>query len=183
MTGSRAATRYAKAILGYAQEQGLLESVHGDMLRVTEVVKENEELRSLIESPVIKAELKKNVLSQVFGDFSEASDKLMALLLENNRIEIFGMVAEKFMVLYDELKGKENAVVTTAIPLSEELEAKVLAKVQELTSKEVTLENVVDEEIIGGFILRVGDVQYDASIANKLNNLKRDFIHKAVVSA
>lgn len=183
MTGSRAATRYAKAILGYAQEQGVLEAVHGDMLNVSEVVNGNQDLRSLIESPVIKANLKKSVLKEVFSDFSDATDRLIALLLENKRIEILGLVADKFIVLYDELKGKEKAVVTTAVALTDELEAKVLAKVKEITAKDVTLENVVDENIIGGFILRVGDKQYDASIANKLNNLRRDFLNKAVVSA
>ncbi|WP_224488238.1 ATP synthase F1 subunit delta [Robertkochia flava] len=183
MTGSRAATRYAKAILGYAQEHGALETVHGDMLNVIRVVEENEDLRSLIESPVIKANLKMSILKEVFSDFSDSAERLVALLMENNRIEILGLVAQKFVVLYDELKGKEKAVVTTAVPLTGDVEAKILAKVRELTSKEVTLENVVDEAIIGGFILRVGDQQYDASIANKLNNLKRDFLNQAVVSA
>jgi F-type H+-transporting ATPase subunit delta len=51
----------------------------------------------------------------------------------------------------------------------------VLAKVKELTGKTTEIENTVDESILGGFILRVGDLQYDASIANKLNNLKREF--------
>ncbi|MBL7471783.1 ATP synthase F1 subunit delta [Robertkochia sediminum] len=183
MTGSRAATRYAKAVLGYAQEQGLLASVQSDMLKIVKVIEENEELKAFIESPVIKAELKSGVLREIFADLSDASHKLMALLLENKRVELLGMVAEKFTVLYDELEGKQNAMVTTAVPLTKELEAKVLAKVQELTGKDITLENVIDEAIIGGFVLRVGDMQYDASIANKLNNLKRDFINKAVVSA
>ncbi len=71
-------------------------------------------------------------------------------------------------------------MVTTAVPLTEELEAKVLAKVQALTGKDVSLEKIVDESLIGGFILRVGDKQFDASISNKLNNLKRDFLNQTV---
>jgi len=59
--------------------------------------------------------------------------------------------------------------------MTDKLEAKVLAKVKELTSKSVELENIVDDTIIGGFILRIGDKQYNASVANKLNNLKREF--------
>ena len=66
-------------------------------------------------------------------------------------------------------------MVTTAVPLTDDLNAKVLAKVKELTGKEAVIENKVDESILGGFILRVGDMQYNASIANKLNNLKRTF--------
>jgi F-type H+-transporting ATPase subunit delta len=76
----------------------------------------------------------------------------------------------------------EVATVTTAVPLTKELEAKVLAKVKELTGNDVSLENKIDENIIGGFILRVGDLQYNASIANKLNTLKREFTNNTYVS-
>jgi F-type H+-transporting ATPase subunit delta len=73
------------------------------------------------------------------------------------------------------LKGTQIAKVTTAVPLTEALKTKVLAKVKELTKKDVEVINIIDESILGGFILRVGDIQYNASIANKLNNLKREF--------
>ena len=87
----------------------------------------------------------------------------------------FGTVATQYVALYDVAKGKEKAIVTTAIPLSGALNKQVLAKVKELTGKEAMLKNIVNSDIIGGFILRVGDIQYDASIANKLNVLKRQF--------
>ncbi|HRV54460.1 MAG TPA: F0F1 ATP synthase subunit delta, partial [Mangrovimonas sp.] len=64
---------------------------------------------------------------------------------------------------------------TTAVPMTNDLEIKVLAKVKELTPKSVELHNVIDESILGGFILRIGDKQYNASIANKLNKLRREF--------
>ena len=67
-------------------------------------------------------------------------------------------------------------MVTTAIPLTDDLKSKVLAKAKELTGKDVTIKNIVEASIIGGFILRIGDIQYNASIANKLNKLKREFI-------
>jgi F-type H+-transporting ATPase subunit delta len=77
--------------------------------------------------------------------------------------------------LFDESQGIQIAKVTTAIPLTTKLEAKVLAKVKELTGNHAEVQNTVDESILGGFILRVGDIQYNASIANKLNKLKREF--------
>ena len=86
-----------------------------------------------------------------------------------------GDVAVKYNQLYDQQRGSEVATVTTAVPLTDELEIKVLAKVKELTNKAVELENIVDESILGGFILRMGDKQYNASIANQLNKLKREF--------
>ena len=85
-------------------------------------------------------------------------------------------MAASYIDIYNEAKGVKVAKVTTAVELSKELEAQVLAKVKEMTgSDQVTIENTVDEDIIGGFILRVGDLEYNASIANKLGNLKREF--------
>jgi F-type H+-transporting ATPase subunit delta len=93
----------------------------------------------------------------------------------NKRVDILGQVATQFGILYDLANNKENAFVTTAIPMTSELETKVMAKLKTLTTKEVTLSNTVDENILGGFILRVGDQQYDASVSNQLNTLKRKF--------
>jgi F-type H+-transporting ATPase subunit delta len=67
------------------------------------------------------------------------------------------------------------AKVTTAFPITAELEAKVLSKIKEFSSKKITLINTVDPAIIGGFILRMGDQQYNASVANRLQQLKREF--------
>jgi F-type H+-transporting ATPase subunit delta len=73
-------------------------------------------------------------------------------------------------------------MVTSAIPLTKEMDEKILTKVKEITGKEVTIENVVNSDIIGGFILRIGDIQYDASIAHKLQVLKRQFDHESYIS-
>jgi F-type H+-transporting ATPase subunit delta len=78
-------------------------------------------------------------------------------------------------VIYDSLKGIEVAKVTTAVPLTEELNQQVLQKVIEITGKQATIESLINPDIIGGFILRVGDIQYDTSVANKLQVLKRQF--------
>ena len=96
-------------------------------------------------------------------------------LISNKRINLLDDIAEQYAILFDESQGKQLAVVTTAIPLTDELRSKVLAKVNDLTKNEVIIENKIDESIIGGFILRLGDLQYNASIANQLNTLKRSF--------
>jgi F-type H+-transporting ATPase subunit delta len=72
------------------------------------------------------------------------------------------------------MNGIEVAQVTTAIPMDAALEAKVLAKIATLSDKKITIENIVDASIIGGFILRIGDKQYNASVANRLQVLKRE---------
>jgi F-type H+-transporting ATPase subunit delta len=73
------------------------------------------------------------------------------------------------------LNGIEVAKVTTAFPITPDLEAKVLAKIKEFSTSKITIENIIDPSIIGGFILRIGDQQYNASVANRLQELKREF--------
>ena len=73
------------------------------------------------------------------------------------------------------MKGIQVAYVTTAVPLTPELEAQVLAKIKQVSDKEITIVNEINKDLIGGFIIRLGDMQFNASIANKLSQLKREF--------
>jgi F-type H+-transporting ATPase subunit delta len=176
MSGSRAAVRYAKAILSFALEQNKEVEVNNDMLLIASTINENRDLQVLLDNPVLKSDLKKSTLKEVFASkVSSLSIGLIDLLIDNKRLAIIKEVADKYTVLYDKLKGIEVAKVTTAIPLTKELNAQVLKKVKEITGKEATIENNVNPDIIGGFILRIGDVQYDASISNKLKVLRRQF--------
>lgn len=178
MKGTRAALRYAKAILNLAKENGNETEVNKDMLFVSKTIEENNDLEAMLNSPIIKAEAKENVLAELFkGKVSNITLGLFHLLQENKRLELLQMVAKQYNVIYDYYKHIEVAKVTTAVPLSKDLEKKVLDKVVELTGNKATLENEVNPEILGGFVLRVGDVQYDASISNYLNELRKEFDH------
>ena len=176
MNGSRAAIRYAKAILSFALEQQKEVEVNNDMLLVANTIQDSKDLQLLLNSPVLKTELKKSALKEIFADKTSAlTIGLINLLIDNKRLPILYEVAKKYNVIYDSLKGIEVAKVTTAIPLTEELNQQVLQKVIEITGKQATIESIINPDIIGGFILRVGDIQYDASVANKLQVLKRQF--------
>jgi len=173
--GTRAAIRYAKAMLSLANDQNTADAVNNDMKLMANAIAENTELGDMLNSSVVKSEAKKAALLAIFPNLNTISSGLFDVLISNKRLNILNDVAVKYSVLFDEFNGKEIAQVTTAIPMTDELEVKVLAKVKELTSKAVELENIVDESILGGFILRVGDKQYNASVSNKLNKLKREF--------
>ncbi len=175
MAGTRAAIRYAKAVLSLANDQNAADAVNNDMKLIATTIAENEELGQVLKSAVVKSDVKKAALTEIFKNINGISSELFNVLMSNKRIDILGDVASKYNVLFDELKGKEVAQVTTAIPMTNDLEIKVLAKIKELTNKAVELENIVDENILGGFILRIGDKQYNASVSNKLNKLKREF--------
>jgi len=175
MAGARAAVRYAKAVLSLAIDQKAAEAVNKDMKLIVNTIADNNDLREMLHNPVVRSSVKVDVLKKVFNNTHTITENLVNTLITNKRIALLGDVASKYNQLYDILKERQVAKVTTAVPLTDSLKVKVLAKVKELTGKEVELVNVIDESILGGFILRVGDIQYNASIINKLNNLKREF--------
>lgn len=175
MKGTRAAIRYAKAILSLAKDQNTASVVNDDMKLIVATTAENKELNLLLHSPIVKTEQKTAVLNEVFANANVLTQGLINVLAENKRLHLLATTAQEYTTLFNIDNGLQKALVTTAVPLTDDLNAKVLAKVKELTGKEAVIENKVDESILGGFILRVGDMQYNASIANKLNNLKRTF--------
>ena len=175
MAQTRAAIRYAKAILDLAKDQKSLPVINDDMKSIANAVAASRELKDMLHSPVIPTATKKSALLAVFKDLNSLSLNLIDTLIANNRIDILGAVAETYNQLFDKEQGIQVAKVTSAVPLTDELKKLVLTKVKELTGNDAEIINIVDETILGGFILRVGDLQYDASISNKLNKLKREF--------
>lgn len=175
MAGTRAAIRYAKAILDIAQANGNAANVNNDMLSICSAVKESNELKEFLVNPTLTVSVKLNALLEVFATAQNETKSLFQLLLENKRFEILHAIASQYNALYDELNGIETAIVTTAVPLTSDLESKVLAKIKEFSNKNITIQNIVDPSIIGGFMLRIGDKQLNASVASKLQALKREF--------
>lgn len=172
---SRAAIRYAKAILDQGQVQGAVEAIQTDLQLIGSTIASNSELADFLANPTVKDENKLNALIQIFAQATGEVKNLFKLLHENKRFEILPAITVEFGRLYDELKGVQKVVVTTAVALTSDMEAQVLSKIKSLTPKTIAIENVIDQSIIGGFIIRIGDQQYNASIASRLQNLKREF--------
>jgi F-type H+-transporting ATPase subunit delta len=172
---SRAAIRYAKAILETAVSTGKANQVNDDMKSIIAAVNSSADLKEFLASPIITSEVKMNVLSEVFRSVQADTKSLFRLLQENKRFEILEAIATQFNAQFDEMNGVEVAKVTTAFPITADLEAKILAKATSISTKKITIQNTVDPSIIGGFILRIGDKQYNASVSNRLHELKREF--------
>lgn len=170
----RAALRYAKAVLNLSIEKNVAEEVNNDMQLITATIESSKDLEIMLNSPVIKSSAKKEVLSSIFkGKINAISQGLINQLVDNKRLAILDDVAKKYTIIYDHHKGTQVAKVTSAVPLTDDLKNKVLAKIKEIIGKEVAIENIVDASIIGGFIIRIGDKQFDASVSGKINNLRR----------
>ena len=176
MKGARPALRYAKAILNLAVQTGKDAEVNENMKLIAETIAESNDLDAMLKSPIIKAADKRKVLAALFGDkVNNIVKGLFNLLEENKRMIMLEPIAKQYAIIYDYHKSMQVAKVTTAVPLTKELEVKILAKIEELTGNKTSIESIVNPEILGGFILRVGDVQYDASISNQFNELRREF--------
>lgn len=175
MNESRAALRYAKAVLDLALDEKMSSEVEKDMRTIASFISGSPELKEMLVNPVIPGNTKKAVLTELFRGTHHITIGLLSLLVDNKRIAMLNEVALKYIILNEQRKGQDVAFLTTTVPLTADLEKKALAQISKITDKKVSITNKIDEGILGGFILRVGDVQYDASIATKLNNLKREF--------
>ena len=176
MKDARAALRYAKAILNLAKEVKAEEVVNKDMALISATISDSKDLEVMLNSPIIKSSDKVNVLKALFKDkVNTLTLGLFHLLEDNKRVPLLNGIALKYTIIFEHHKHTQEAKVTTAVPLTEAIEQQVVAKIVELTGDKANLVNEVNPNILGGFVLRVGDVQYDASISNYLNELKKEF--------
>lgn len=174
MANNRAAIRYAKAILELADSKSVSSDVNADMTLIASTINGNQELSTFLENATINVDVKNGAILEVFTNANAVTKSLFRLLLENKRFEILAVIAAEYNNLFAEMSGTEIVNVTTAVPVDAALETVVLAKVATLSDKKIILKNTVDPSIIGGFILKIGDKQYNASVANRLQVLKRE---------
>lgn len=176
MKSGRAALRYAKALLEFSIEGKEEKNIFDEMQNIFFVMQRSKELDDVLNNPVLPTAQKRLIIKEVFNKSSNTTERLFDLLSKNNREGILDIVAQKYLELYDKYQGKIIATVITAVPLSKALEKKVLQKAAELSPLKIDLKNTVDSKIKGGFILRVGDLQYNASISERIKILKRELI-------
>jgi F-type H+-transporting ATPase subunit delta len=183
MVDSRAASRYVKSLLSLAVEKNALEAVHGDMLMFSKVVDENRQFELLLKNPIIKHEKKRDILEKVFaGRVHPLTMSIFDILTRKNREPLLPAIAKEFHSAYNIYKGIGKATITSAIPLDAELRTEFENIVKKLSAKDkVELIEKVDKDIIGGFVLNVGDRQVDASIKNKLKALKVKFSYNPYI--
>lgn len=175
MKNTRATYRYAKSLLELAKEQGKLEACKADMETVVSSCSESRELMLLLKSPVVKTDKKLAILSEVFGDCSELSKGFIQLITKKKREALLFDIAQRFILVYKESLGIESAVLTTATSIDEETRQKVLVFIKKQGVSQVDLTEKIDESLIGGAVLRLGDKQLDASIARQIKDLKQSF--------
>jgi F-type H+-transporting ATPase subunit delta len=172
---SKAAIRYAKAILDIATTNGNASEVDTDMSTMVRAISTNQELQQFLGNPTIPGNIKTNVLVEIFPSLQQETKNLLQLVANNKRFDILLHIAKDYNASFQKASGLEQVTVITAMPITTEIEAQVTQKLKDFTNNKITITNIVDENIIGGFILKIGDKQFNASVANKLQQLKREF--------
>ncbi len=176
MIETRVSYRYAKSLLDLALEKGQLEQVREDMQLVASVIRESRDLLLMLKSPVIKTDKKQEILKAVFGGkIGVITTAFIDIITAKRRESELATIAESFLNQYKANKKILTAVITTASGLDKSLRDKVMEIVKGSTQSEVELQEKIDKSLIGGFILRVGDKQVDASIIRQIKNLDRTF--------
>jgi F-type H+-transporting ATPase subunit delta len=179
MSDIQVASRYAKSLIDLAEEQSSVEAVKADIESFVNVTSKSSELRAVLKNPIIGIDKKQAIVTQLFGgNSSKVVLAFFNIVISKGRSEILYATAKEFMNEYNRRKGVLTAVVTSAAPLTEDQKSKISAIVVDATKKQIVLETKVDPELIGGFILNVGDRQIDTSIASSLTKLKKEFAQK-----
>ncbi len=179
MPNPRLAGRYAKSLLGLALEKDQLESVYKDILLLKDLCRQSRDFVNLLRSPIIKADKKAAILKAVTdGKISELTAAFNNLLVNKGRESNLPEIIIAFIEQYKQYKDIYTIKLTTASPVSEELKNQIITKVQTQTAmKQVELETAVKEDLIGGFVLELGNTLVDASIAYDLNKIKSQFLN------
>ncbi|MDQ6878579.1 MAG: F0F1 ATP synthase subunit delta [Candidatus Dormibacteraeota bacterium] len=176
MTGtSRSARRYARAVFELATEEGQVEE-WGHRLATVRDLLSDRTVVAVLTNPTIPLSRRMELISGGSdGDtgLDPEATNLARLLIESNRVEEVGGVVEEFETLADAAAGRVRATVTTAVELDDAERDRVADQLSERLGKEVRMTVVVDQRILGGLKLQYGDHLIDASVATKLQQLRR----------
>ena len=174
MADQRVAARYAKSLLDLGKEMGTLSAVKADMDLLSKTMAESRELRLLLRNPIVKHDKKLAILKAIFeGKVSDMTLRFFTILTDKNRESAIEGIGPEFLAQYNVLQGIQSAQVTSAVPLTAAARAEIQALVTKQTGHaEVQLTEKVDPELIGGFVLRVGDNQIDDSVRTSLRKMR-----------
>jgi F-type H+-transporting ATPase subunit delta len=166
-----AARRYADAALEIGRDDGTLETWERDLERLRAVLG-NAEVRALAEHPAVPYADKERVLRRIAGDVSDEALNLVLLMIRRGRPGAIDKMVERFTELVRRERGIALAEVRTALPLDDAQRDELTARLREITEQKIEINEVVDESLIGGITVRIGDQLYDASVRNRLERLR-----------
>jgi F-type H+-transporting ATPase subunit delta len=181
MNDSKISVRYSKALFQSALEKDILDKVNQDMIFISEICK-NPEAKELLQSPIIVPSKKSSVFHALLeGNVEEITLSLIDLVIKNGRESFLPGIAMNFVHATMKYKGITESILTTAMKVDAKLRKQITELISEIFKTRVQLEEIVDPDIIGGFILKVDDSYIDASVRNKLRKIRKEITSVALV--
>lgn len=176
MSEIKISVRYARALFEFAQENNVLEIIKNDMELVANTCHQSFELISVFNSSIIKESKKSIIIKEIFGGKVNAiSLKYLEIITKSKRAGLVPSIAKQFIKMYLDFSQTKKAHLISASPMDEEAKNRLVKMLEKQMGTKILLNEKVDEKLIGGFILRVGDKQFDSSIKNKVDRLKKEF--------
>ena len=167
------ASRYAEALFQVGEDSKSTEKLYNELKAVVDIINKNKEFANILKSPIVSKEDKKSLITNVFGaQLDKEMLNFMKILADKDRLSLISDIEESFKTLLNDKNNILEGVAITAVPMNEgevnELQAKLSAKY----NKTVVLQNEVDESILGGVLVRLGNEEIDGTVKNRLDKMK-----------
>jgi F-type H+-transporting ATPase subunit delta len=176
MKSTKSAGRYAKALLELALDQNKIEVIESNMEQILTVAADAHDFQVFLNSPLIKVDKKIEVIKSIFGNFDALSLSFLELVANNGRESLITEIATAFLGQLKEHRGIVPVTIVSAQALDAKTKEQITAKIKAAVQGTLEITETIDETLIGGFIVRMGDHQIDASVSNQLNRLKQELV-------
>lgn len=170
----RIARAYADALFAVAKEKGILDEVREQLAQFVDALEENRDLRVFLFSPYFSSQEKRDGIARVMDGASDEFDNFLALLAEKHRLPVLFRIRTHFEELWAEENKRLGVTLTSAIELDEKIVKGVGEEIERQTDRKIDLRTNVDQEILGGLVLRVGNMVLDASLRSRLERLRTE---------
>lgn len=177
MADFRILHRYGTSLLETAIEKNNLDVVTSDIKLLVETLDQNRQLQLMLDSPVVRPETKLSIMKEIFSEkISKETMDFVEFVISKKRESLLNSIGKRFLELRDDHLGIANVFVTTSTEFSNEQKNVLQNKLEKILDKKVRLNFKTDVKLVGGFIAKVDDTLYDASIKHQLELLKKQFL-------
>ncbi len=165
---------YANALFEAAKERGKLDAIHEQLGQFADAMNENRDMQVFFFSPYFSSQEKREGISKAVSEGEEELVNFLELLAEKHRMPAIFRIRSAFDELWAEENKRLEVTVTSAVPLDEAVVQRVGDEIARQTDRQIDLRSEVDENVLGGIVLRVGNMVLDASLRNKLERLRKE---------
>lgn len=176
MKGSKVAARYAQALLEITEEQQKTDAALSNMRDLSATAGDNREFELFLKNPIIKSDKKIAILEKVFTHFDEVSLSFIRLITKNGREALLPAIAHEFDARVKSVRGIVPITLTSAVALDTSVKDSIVKKLSAQVEGKLEIEEKLDDKLIGGFMVRMGDVQIDASILRQFKEMRKNLM-------